>query len=470
MNPHRPLLHSVIAAAMLSLGIATPAFADAPTSSVRFANQDVLTGFLESITPERLIWNSPLLSRSSSFFTDKILDISLTPTLPELREKHETTVTLTNGDTIRGQLASVTDEAVSLDTWFAGRMDFNRLMVSGVKISERTTYLYRGPSGMDGWDQSTEPPVWTYNRSAFRATGTGGIARADVLPDECSVTFDTAWRGDSIRLRVLLFSSDTSTDSPSSGYELSFQRGAIHLRNSKTQSFLGSTQSQLLMESDKARIEIRASAKNNKIALFINDRIVEVWDDPEGGRVDQGRGLHFISGSNTPLRISNLGVASWDGVLDQMPAPRPGMNRQFGGQGRLQMGLEAVPKKEQTTDENRMVLANGDSLAGEVSAIQDGIITVNSPLGEIKLPAARLRTVALKTVDAERCKRYNGDVRAWFHDGSSIVFRLESSDDKTLTGTSQNFGKATFLTAAFNRIEFNIYSPEYEDIRLAEDW
>ncbi len=466
MNLHRPYLKSGIA---LVLACASASNADAAKSIVRFANKDVLTGAMESITQERLLWNSPLLGRPSSFFIDKILDISLTPSLPEETHDHETTVTLTNGDTIRGQLASVTDETVSLDTWFAGRMNFNRLMVSGVKVEQRAALVYRGPTGMDGWQQAADPPVWNYQRSAFLSSGPGGIARANLLPDECSVSFDTAWRGDSIRLRVILFSDDPSTDNPSSGYELSFQRGSIHLRNCKTQSFIGSAQSRVLMENDKARIGIRASAKNNRVALFINDQIIEVWNDPDAAQDNPGRGLHFISGSTLPLRVSNIGVAQWDGVLDQMPDPQAGLNRRFGIPG-MGMDEEVTPAAEEKSDETRMELANGDSLAGEVIAIHDGIITVNSPLGEIKLPVSRLRTVALKPVEAERSKRRNGDIRAWFHDGSSIVFNLESSDDETLTGSSQNFGTATFRTAAFNRIEFNIYSPEFEDLRRADEW
>jgi hypothetical protein len=117
-----------------------------------------------------------------------------------------------------------------------------------------------------------------------------------------------------------------------------------------------------------------------------------------------------------------------------------------------------------------MELANGDSMQGEVTAIQEGVITLKSPLGDIRLPVARLRTIALTKVDPERCKRRNGDIRAWFPDGSSVVFRLDAVGDGTLTGYSQNFGTATFKTAAFNRIEFNIYDPEMEDKRLPEDW
>jgi hypothetical protein len=452
----------------LSFALAAVASADAPKSVVRFSNNDVLAGFPESIMPQHIVWNSPLLERPATFLLDKVLDVSLSATPPEETADHAATVTLTNGDTIRGQLAAVTDDAVALDTWHAGRMSFKRPMVSGVKIEQRTGYLYSGPSGLDGWQQSAKPPAWTYKSSAFRASAEGGIARNDLLPEECSVSFDAAWKGDSIRLRVILFSDDPAIDNPNSGYDFSFMRGNVTARNCKSQSYLGSAQSQALMENDKIHVEIRASKKTNRIALFINGRITEVWNDPEVGQAPLGRALHFISGSPQPLRISEIRVAPWDGVIEQMPEPRPGFNRRF--------GFPELNEDEESTPENkpepeaRMELANGDSLAGEVTTIENGIITVKSPLGEIRLPVSRLRTVLLKPVEAESAKRYNGDIRAWFADGGSIVFRLEASGDGTLTGTSQNFGTATFKTAAFSRIEFNIYSPDYEDIRQAEDW
>lgn len=452
------------------LALAAMASAEAPKSVVRFSNNDVLAGFPESIMPQHLVWNSPLLERPATFLLDKVLDVSLSPTLPEETADHAATVTLTNGNTIRGQLASVTDDAVALDTWFAGRMSFKRPMVSGVKIEQRMAYLYSGPAGLDGWHQSAKPPAWTCQRSAFRASAGGGIARNDLLPEECSVSFDVAWKGDSIRLRTVLFSDDPTTDNPTSGYDFSFMRGNVNARNCRTQSYLGSAQSQALMENDKVHIEIRASTKTNRVALFINGRITEVWNDPDAGQAAfRGRGLHFISGSTLPLRISDIRVAAWDGVIEQMPEPRPGLNRRFGFRDLNLNDEESVPDKK-PEPESRMKLANGDSLAGEVSSIENGVITMKTPLGEIRLPVSRLRTVLLKPIEPESSKRYNGDIRAWFPDGGSIVFRLESSGDGTLTGTSQNFGTATFQTAAFSRIEFNIYSPDYEDMRRTEDW
>lgn len=437
-------------------------------SVARFSNNDRLVGSLEALSSELLVWKSPVFAEPAPFFLRNVIDLSLPGTVPEAPSDHEATVTLTNGDIVRGRLASVTDEAVSIDTWFAGRLSFNRPMVSNVRIEGRSSLLYRGPDGLDGWTQSGDKPAWTYGRSAFRSAAAGGIARDQSLPDECAVTFEVAWKADSIALKVILFSNEPSSDTPTSGYELSFQRGSVYLRNGRTQSFLGSTHSQALMEYDKVRIEVRASRKSGKVCLFINDNVIEVWSDPDVAKGRFGSCLHFVSQNTLPMRISNIGIAPWNGIVEQMPEPRIGMMQQFG----LQEDEEEVQPEmpEPKPSKLRMELANGDSLEGEVTSIEEGMISVTTPLGLIRIPASRLRTLALKKVDLERCIRRNGDIRAGFPDGSSIVFKLEQVADGKLIGSSQNFGTAHFAISGLNRIEFNIYDPELEDKRMSDDW
>ncbi len=455
----KPLLRVLLATSLLLPAVAQD-------SVVRFANGDLLSGSMQSLGPDQLVWNSPVLEKPTPFFLRSVLDLTLSPAAPEIKADHEAVVTLTNGDVIRGQLATVTEAAVSLDTWFAGRLTFNRLMVADVKIDERSDFAYRGPTGMDGW-KTSEDKVWTYNRLAFVSKGTGGIAREDLLPEECVVSFDASWKGDSFGLKLVLFSEEPGKESPTTGYEMSFQRGSVYLRNCRTQSFLGSAHSAALAEQDRVTIEVRASRKSGKVCLYINRRIVEVWTDPEVARGKFGNTLHFISQNPMPLRISRIGVGPWDGVVQDTPEPRVGMIRQLGMQG----GAETPkPATKEPSKEGRMLLANGDSIDGEVTSIENGVMSVKTGLGEIKLPVSRLRTVAMKKVDLERCIRRNGDIRGWFPDGGSIVFRLDSVADGSFTGTSQNFGTATFKLAAFDRIEFNIYDPELEDKRAAEEW
>ena len=119
--------------------------ADTVESSVRFSNNDQLSGSMESLTTDRLVWKSPILEKPVPFLLKNVLDLTLAAEQPEIAAKHEATVTLTNGDMVRGQLASVSDATVELDTWFAGRMKFNRLMIRDVRVSERPDFIYRGP-------------------------------------------------------------------------------------------------------------------------------------------------------------------------------------------------------------------------------------------------------------------------------------------------------------------------------------
>lgn len=445
--------------------------AEVVESSVRFSNNDQLSGSLDALTTEQLVWKSPILVKPVPFLLKNVLDLTLPATLMVSEAKHEATVTLTNGDVIRGQLASVTDECVELDTWFAGRIKFNRLMIRDVRISERPDFIYRGPTGLDGWKQSGEKPAWTYQNSNFRSTAVGSIARDVNLPDECSIAFDASWRG-SFSLKLVFFSDDLTSDHPTSGYEMTIQTRSVYLRSCKTQKFLGHTPNAvMLQENEKARIEVRASKKTGKICLFIDGDIIDVWTDPDVATNEFGRGIHFISQNESPVQVSRIEVGAWDGEVEQVPDPQLlGGIRQFGNQIE-QMDDEPetiAPEKKINTE--RMELRNGDSITGEVISIVDGTITVKTPFREVKLPVESLRSVALKPVDLERCKRENGDVRAWFPDGSSMVFRLKGVTDDSLIGDSQNFGTGHFKISAFNRIEFNIYDPDLQEIRLANGW
>jgi hypothetical protein len=460
-----------LALAVIAAALTFAAAADEVKSSVRFFNNDLLTGSLESLSTDRLVWQSPLLEKPVPFLLKNVLDLSLAAEQAESKAKHEAAIILTNGDVLRGQLASVTDEAVELDTWFAGRMKFNRPMIADVRISERPDFVYRGPSSLENWKQSGDKPAWTYQNSSLRSSTAGSIARNVDLPDECCIAFNAAWRG-SLGLKLVFFSNDLASDHPTSGYEMTIQTRSVYLRSCKTQKVLGHTPNAVtLQENEKARIEVRASLKSGKVCLYVDGRIIDAWTDPDVVDNKIGRGIHFISQNESPVQISRIEVGMWDGEVEQIPEPQVlGGWRQFGNQGGLELQDELEPAPKVKPNTQRMELRNGDSIAGQVLSIVDGMITVKTPFREVKLPVEVLRSVALKPVEFERCKRENGDVRAWFPDGSSLVFRLDGVGEGTLSGYSQNFGTSSFKIAAFNRIEFNIYDTEFEDIRKVNGW
>ena len=438
-------------------------FAILHADELKLADGSSRAGGLVSLTPQQLIWQAASPEKPMAFTLPQVLEMSLSAEQINPLGKHLATLTLTNGDIVRGQLAAVSSAVVELDTRIAGRMKFNRLMIADIQIAECPDLIYRGPDGLDGWKQSGDTPAWSYQNSVFTSRDAGSIARDLHLPDEFSITFDAAWTG-SLSLKLAFFSDSLASDQPNSGYELSFVQHSIYLRSGRTQQIIGNTpDAASLQENDKAHIEVHASRKTGKIGILLDGRLIEVWTDPDVAQCGSGRGIHFISQNSSPVRISRIGVSAWDGEVEQV-AKKPAAEPQAGMQ-EMADESEDAPQQPAPPPTGRIELRNGDSIAGEVDSILDGVLTVKTAFREVKLPVEALRSVVLAPVQLERCKRQSGDVRASFADGSSLVFRLDSVGGGAFGGSSQNFGTARFTLGACQRLEFNLYDPALEERR-----
>ena len=214
-----------------------------------------------------------------------------------------------------------------------------------------------------------------------------------------------------------------------------------------------------------------AACTSGNICLYVNGRYAAKWNDPGVAKAKFGKSIQFVPRGKESLRISAIKVSAWDGIVEEFADDDPAMLG-MGNNLRFQRGIpnpEPKPEpKPKAAEDGRMKLRNGDSIGGEVTSIVDGVISIKTPFAEVKLPVARVRNIVLKPAPLEEPIRRNGDVRAWFGDGSSLVFCLDSMTPETITGHSQLFGTATFKLAAFNRIEFNIYDPLICDLRAKD--
>lgn len=454
--------------ALLAGITATVAAAEKPaTAMMRFHNDDQIAGKLKALGDSSLVWESDILAEPATFDLKKVLNLTLNAEDRSPESSHTAILTLKNGDVVQGQLQSISDEAISIQTWFAGPMHFNRLMVSEIDIEGGGNLHYRGPTSIEGWEMSPEDS-WKYSRQAFISSKPGSIARDEILPEECSISFTVQRKGSSLDLKLMLFSRDTGQSRPRSGYELSFQRSSIYLRNGKSRNFLGSSHARELSNNDKAQIEIRTSRKSGKVVVLVNGEVVMSEGDPNVNPDEFGEGLHFIAGNSDAIRISGIEIGPWDGKVEALARPRP---------RHLNRGQPAEPKKEEAhEEEGRMKLANGDSLDGEVQEIQEGMISLKTELGDIRLPVERFRSLKLEGLDRERAIRKREDIRAYFADGSTLVFRLDKVDGDRIIGASQNFGTnsefgvVSFDLTAINRIEFDIHNDKLKAMRSGVDW
>ena len=450
-------------------------FAEGDDAVVHFFNGDQLTGEVLALSGDKLSWKSQILETPYEFKLSQIVDLSMpareivegTP-----KASHKATLEMTNGDVIEGSLSGLSDNEIKLVTPFAGELTFRRVNVSSVSISRASDYFYRGPNSMEEWTASPDTGGWEFRGGALHSKSPGGIAREVDFPEECVISFDASWRG-SFRPKIVFFSDDISSTSPNAGYEMIFQGNSVHVKKCGTNNWLGhSTNAGALRENEKANIEIRASKKTGKILLYVDGKVVDLWQDAEFAGAKFGKGLHIVAQDSSPLRISNIEVKGWDGYHEEVP------NRRMGFQGRVFLGgggfqldddgeEEEVP--EEKAPEGRMVLMNGDSIEGEVLRIVGDDITLKTPFTEVTFPIARLKNIVLKKADMETPKRYNGDVRATLADGSKLVFRFDGVDGDKIIGFSQNFGEARFSKDGFRRIEFNIYDESMEPLRQRDD-
>jgi hypothetical protein len=477
-------MNRLLSLALFASSLAMVAAGPAP-AVIRFANKsgDQLAGTLQAITSDQVVWNSPTLAKPTPFWLKHVLDLALPATYPEFSATHEVTLTLTNGNTVRGQIAAVTDDTITLDTWYAGRLKFRRVMVKEVAVEARPSLIFSGPTGLDGWIQSPKSPTWTYEHGSLHTTAKQGIGRNVSLPDACSIGFDVAWR-DGLMLNFDFFSDDAASGNPGCGYQMSCVGASVNIRRHDAGMSLGDAANvPELKENEKVRLEVRASRASGNLCLYVNGRYAALWKDPGAAKAKSGKSIRFEPRGDTSLRISAIKVSEWDGIMEELPDENAAMfGWRMGGQriqnGQLlQMGNanedepkpEPKPKPKPATD-GRMLLRNGDSIGGEVVSILDGFISIKTEFAEVKLPVARVRNIILKPAALEEPIRRNGDVRAWFGDGSVMVFRLESLTKDSITGHSQTFGTATFKLDAFNRIEFNIYDPNIIDMRAKHDW
>ncbi|NNC88589.1 MAG: hypothetical protein HKN82_09050 [Akkermansiaceae bacterium] len=431
------------------------------TGMLNFVNGDRLSGVPGDLNDDgNLVWTAgDILHQPVQIRLDTILDMRLEggPAEPAGEAGHHALLSLTNGDTVRGQLAGLDEEYVTLDTAYAGKMRVKRTMASGLEVVRFERALYSGPDSLDNWTVSGEPGAWSFHNGHLVARKGAGISREMELPERARLSFDLAWRN-SLRFRLLLFSDDPKTTQPANCYDLVCQRRFVYMR--KRWSTNASTGSRIigqsanireLAESEKVSIDFYIDRKAGNIAFYVDGRQAQVWSDQDPNEGDFGNWMHFVSEDFYPIRISRMQVSPWKGDLPE--------------------NADLQPDDDILEEDGQQIrLQNGDLVIGEVGEIEDGVLSIKTKHADIAIPVERMRTVNLSGSEFEEPKRMKGDVRAWLREGGRLTFRLDAFRDGRIKGYSQTFGDAEFDLSAFSRLEFNIYNEDLESNRGGPEW
>lgn len=425
---------------------------------LKFSNRDRISGTPQGLDADgHLRWQASFLKEPIPVLPSSILEMRLEGGVtPQLEVGHHALLTLTNGDTLRGQLDALDDEYVTLKTWYGGKLKIKRSMANDLEILRAERAVYTGPEDFETWKIDGERDAWRLNNGALASSKGAGIAREIDFPDKCRVGFDLAWRS-SLRFRVLLFSDNGDTTQPDNCYDLVCQRRFVYLRKrwmtkaSGGSRIVGQANIETLATNEKVRFDFYIDRTVGTIGLYIDGAQAHVWSDQDPKVGDLGKWMHFISEDFYPVHVSRIRVSPWKGDLPE--------------------NVDPAALEEQEGEEGQLIrLQNGDIVVGEVGKIQEGVLDIKTKFCDMKIPVDRMRTIDLSTGEYEEPIRKKGDVRAWLREGGRVTFRLDSFDENTLSGFSQTFGEAKFDLNAFSRLEFNIYDEELDSLRGTSNW
>ncbi|MGB0328704.1 MAG: hypothetical protein ACPGJR_14360 [Akkermansiaceae bacterium] len=448
--------------------VAEPATEEKSKPSVlTFADETTITGFPSSIDGAKklLTLKSSSLAGETTLKTDRLLEMSLRGKPRKLESDHYAIATVKEHyqqdfhDSIRGRLVKLDENEIILETWYASQLTLQRKFIQSLDIYNQSPSFYEGPDGPEGWVSASGDlsDNWIFRDRAMISKGRTGIAREVEIPEKAKISFTVDWKS-SPYFRIVFFSDDGNRNYPNSGYSLNVQRSYLalyrHAKNARNDDIISeSIRSLYNAESATFTIYLDKSKKGTS-AIYIDNTEIGNWTGTDDN-VLKGKWLHFVPQNDNPIRFSKISVSQWDGVL---PARKP-----------KEEGEEKDPDEKDEFEEIR--LANGDVVSGNVKKIDAGIASLATGYGDVRVPVKVMRSVGL-TGKKDQVIMKENDVRAWFHEGGYITFKLKSLNEKTLIGYSQAWGEAEFDLNAFSRIEFNIWRPELDAARYGtgSDW
>ena len=339
-----------------------------------------------------------------------------------------------NGDEIIGNLNGIENGQAAIETWFGKDVRAPIAALSSVSFSAKGyRLLYEGPNGIDGWKTGRNPRSWTYQDGAFVANGADLLGRDFGLSDSASLEFDLAWNG-AFSLSITLFAETIDRfDYSSSAYLIYLGLSTVSVQRVQRGTgavLLGQTQVPGMLQRNQMHFEIRCNKDDATIALYADGEFVQKWKD-NTGFVAKGSGIVFFSQSEPrAMKLSNIRVAEWEGKFEP------------------ELLTNAPPEMDV------VFLANRDKVMGQVNAVAEGKMNIDTKQGKLDIPLERITQVHFREQGAPPETLAPGPVRAAFPGGESLGFDLHTWQAGQVTGQSTIFGTVTFDTDRIRQLKF----------------
>jgi hypothetical protein len=335
-------------------------------------------------------------------------------------------------------MLTLTGDRLELQTPYAGKITIPRKMLKFVAPARVSAApVFEGPTGMQGW-KSTGDPVWQFRNETLVTRAPGVIGREVEWPDLLSIEFDLSWNGPLGFATGLYFTSLNDTEAD--GYMLMLGDGSVDLmrsRHGNTEQVGAAADVPALSQNDRTHVKIYVNKKTKTISLLLDGAHIRQWTDRSEFKL-RGRMLVFSSQSEAQVKVSRIRVAAWSGRVE----------------------TEEMETAEQGEDVMRLI--NGDRVSGKLQSIEKNNVLFYTTHGSLGVPMQKIEDVTL----AGRVTPYvekPREVRAFFCGAGRVTMALEKWDARQAIATLAGAGRATFSTAAFQRLEFHARTASRDD-------
>lgn len=446
------------------------------SGTVHFQNGDSVTGQIINWDLESIDLKSPDFTEPVTFSSSHILNILLDDKVnTEKQDEFDdlTTLILQHRNNqqglhgvIKGGFTNIDDTHVTLNTSYAGQVKVLKKFVTKMEVDSKQGYLYTGPNSLDEWHNNNMNQLWSFtNKSLISGPSAGNIAKDIQISESALISFDLSWKKDE-NLMLYLYSSDIEQERPDNYYKLTLQKNEQKMykytsgrlrsdmvnKNNERRVKLNFAKRNTLVKGElHARYEIYMSKKDGVFHIFRNGKLVNTFEDKQPKSTNFGSGLHLISSNKAPIRVKNLKLSKWSGHLPS------------------EIDKEAFAKLK--GEGQRILLKNGDILLGQVGAVTDGIMKIQTLYTPINLPIVRMRSIDLTTSDIkDEPLMYANDIKCWFKSEGWIILKPISIKGDKLIAYHQAIGENEFDLKTFKRIDLNIYEESSDQPVNLDDW
>lgn len=357
---------------------------------------------------------------------------------------------LHNGDQLMVDVVGLDAEKGIFNSWYAGALQSPRAAISNITLFlTHGDLLYHGPTGLDGWQQSQPvrggavmvrnqvvmvdgevvvareerngeqgEPVWIFNGEAFEAVRPGALGRDVKLPRQSMIIMEIETPL-TPAFTLHIYSDATDRFTGLSALSFTFSGRMIYFRRSLASGGsrqIGNADHQKFITGQPTRVKLTVCTDLDQqvVALFMDDMLIRKFS--VAGQVeDLGTGIVIQQQAASSLKISNLTISRWNGVVDDF-------------------GASSVVLKE-----DLLLLSNRDKISGQLLGIKDGKVEFQTAFSKIEIPLERIQRITC-VPPQERMVNTNRQVRLVLGDAGRLTLKVKRWDAEVVEGESPVFG------------------------------